>query len=168
MLGSVIHCISFIIIALMLAIANAFSPRFKVRYPRDEYDDESEGEILLIAPRDPQLGVSYQTNETSAVDLYPFDEPDGLHQGMVLKEDDVSKLTLCCCECCHQRACYGLSKMFCHVFPQHYTANQFFTPRMFSAYHREGYRACVEAEADGFLKNVGTKKWQDGYEIMDV
>ena len=112
--------------------------------------------------------MSHQRNETLDVDPYPFDEPDGLHQGMVLKEDDVSKLTLCCCECCHQKACYGLSKMFCNVFPQHNTANQFFTPRMFSAYHREGYRACVEANAGGFLNDVGAKRLQDGYEIMNV
>lgn len=25
---------------------------------------------------------------------------------------------------------------------------------MFEAYHREGYRACVEAEEDGFMKHI--------------
>ena len=133
--------------------------RFKVRYQRDEFGDDGEGEILLLAPRDPQQGVSDEMDGSVAVDLYPFDEPDGLHHGMVLLEDDVSKLTFCCCECCHQKACQRLSNIFCNAFPQHNTANQFFTPRMFSAYHREGYRACVEANADGFLKS-GDAFWR--------
>ena len=142
--------------------------RFKVRYPSDESGEESDGEILLLAPRHPQHGVSNEMNGTVAVDLYPFDQPDGLQHGMVLKDNDVTKLTLCCCECCHQTACFGLSKIFCNVFPQHNTANQFFTSRMFSAYHREGYRACVEAKADAFLRSVGLKKEPSGYDIVDV
>ena len=32
--------------------------------------------------------------------------------------------------------------------------NQFFTAQMFEAYHREGYRACVEAEQDGFMEHI--------------
>ena len=134
--------------------------RFKVRYQRDEFGEEGEGEILLIAPRDPQHGVSEETEGTVAVDLHTFDEPGELHHGMVLKEEEVGELTFCCCECCHQKACHGLSKLFCNVFPQHCTANQFFTPRMFSAYHREGYRACVEANADTFLKDIGGERQQ--------
>ncbi|XP_068684619.1 uncharacterized protein [Montipora foliosa] len=42
----------------------------------------------------------------------------------------------------------------------HSTMNQFFTSRMFAAYHREGYRACVEAEKDDFMKNFGFREQQ--------
>ena len=48
-----------------------------------------------------------------------------------------------------------MSNFCCNIFPQHITANQFFTPRMFEAYHREGYRACVEAEQEDFMKSIG-------------
>ena len=143
-------------------MSSLFFNRFQVRYPRDEFNEESEGEILLIAPRDPKRGVSDKVDGT-VVDIQPFDEPNGLHHGMTLKEDDVSKLTFCCCECCHQKACHGLPKMFCNQFPHHYTANQFFTPRMFSAYHREGYRACVEANADEFLRDIGAERQRADY-----
>ena len=134
--------------------------RFKARYQRDEIGEEGEGEMLLIVPRDPQHGVSEETEGTVAVDLHSFDGPDELHHGMVLKEDEVGELTFCCCECCHLKACHGLSKLFCNVFPQHCTANQFFTPRLFSAYHREGHRACVEANVDAFLKDTGGERQQ--------
>ena len=72
----------------MLSTSNAFFCLSQIQ--RDENGHESEGEILVVAPRDPQHAVSYQTNETSDVDPYPFDEKDRLHQGMVLREDDVS------------------------------------------------------------------------------
>ena len=55
-----------------------------------------------------------------------------------------------CCECCHIKPCCSYS---CLTFPRHLTANQFYTPSMFTAYHREGYRACMEC--DDFL---GIKK----------
>ena len=42
----------------------------------------------------------------------------------------------------------------CGAFPQHITANQFFTPRMFRAYHCEGYNACMEANAADFLNST--------------
>ena len=61
--------------------------------------------------------------------------------------DEVDSLTFCCCECCHSIKCQKLSSVMYGAFPQHNTVNQFFTPRMFEAYHREGYNACVEAEA---------------------
>ena len=60
-----------------------------------------------------------------------------------------------------QKSCLnGLSELLCHKFPNHSTANQFFTPLMFSAYHREGFRACVEAEAAEFLK--------DNHDVLEV
>ena len=41
-----------------------------------------------------------------------------------------------------------MSECCCNAFPQHSTANQFFTPRMFEAYHEEGRRACEEADKE--------------------
>ena len=110
---------------------------------------------MLITPRDPQDGVTDAVDGTPSSPLHPFDKPDGLLRGMILRDVDVEKLTFCCCDCCHGKQCCGLSKLCCNVFPQHITANQFFTPRMFEVYHREGYRACVEAENDEFMKNFG-------------
>ena len=68
--------------------------------------------------------------------------------------DEVDDLTFCCCECCHSDKCQALSNYLCGAFPEHITANQFFTPRMFAAYHREGYNACAESEAAEFLGAV--------------
>ena len=126
-----------------------FINRFKVKYKTDKKDDNQDGEILLLVPRKPS-----PDDDTDVVDaaihsgdpLPAFDQPDGLYPGMVLKKTDVEKLTFCCCECYHRRSCHGCSSLLCNAFPQHTTANQFFTSRMFEAYHREGYRACREAE----------------------
>ena len=68
-----------------------------------------------------------------------------------LKESDVEIITGCpggigCCECCHIKPCCCNSCLTC---PRHPTVNQFYTPTMFTAYHREGYRACMEC--DDFL-----------------
>jgi len=131
--------------------------KFKVRYQREESGEDSEGEILLITPRDSQHDESKAIVEIAGVDLHPLEEPDGLFHDRV---SNTSKLTLCCCECCHRESCHGFSKIFCNAFPQHITANQFFTPQMFLAYHSEGYRACVEANADGFLKHIATERRQ--------
>ena len=126
--------------------------RFKVYYQSDESGDDSEGEILLIIPKRSQPDVSNRVEETADFNLDGFDEPEGmLHV-------DVSKLTLCCCECCHRKSYQWLSKILCNVFPQTNTANQFFTPRMFLAYHHEGYQACAEANADDFLRTVITER----------
>ena len=75
-------------------------------------------------------------------------------EGKKLTKEKAMELTFCCCECCHQKSCYDFSKCLCNVFPQHSTANQFFTPRMFEAYHEEGRRACEEAKAYDFLKTA--------------
>ena len=126
-----------------------FINRFKVKYKKDETEDNQDGEILLIVPRKPSLHGDTDVEDAAgrSTDPFPaFDQPDGLHSGMVLKQPDVDKLTFCCCECCHRHSCRVCSSWFCKAFPQHITANQFFTPRMFEAYHREGYRACKEAD----------------------
>ena len=73
--------------------------------------------------------------------------------GPELSAEEVQRLTFCCCECCHGNACPGLSEMLCGAFPQHSTNNQLFTPTMFSAYHREGYRASMEAKVEDFLSD---------------
>ncbi|XP_078369689.1 uncharacterized protein LOC144653542 [Oculina patagonica] len=127
--------------------------KFKVQYERDEGGVKHDGEILLIVPRKPEDGVIDEEDAGNrSTDPSPaFDQPDGLLPGMFLNPEDVDKLTFCCCECCHRLSCHGCSKWFCNAFPQHITANQFFTPLMFEAYHREGYRACTEAKADSFV-----------------
>lgn len=138
----------------MVLLITCFIDRFKVQYKRDASEDNQDGEILLIVPRKPQDGDSDEEDAAaSSTDSFPaFDQPDGLRPGMVLNQRDVDKLTFCCCKCCHRHSCRGCSSLFCNAFPQHITANQFFTPRMFEAYHREGYRACTEAKADWFIR----------------
>ena len=127
-----------------------FTNRFKVQYKRDDTEDNQDGEILLIVPRKPcpqDGGMDAEDAAARSLGQFPaFDQPDGLQPGIVLKQADVDKLTFCCCGCCHRHSFRGCSSWFCKAFPQHTTANQFFTPRMFEAYHREGYRACNEAE----------------------
>lgn len=71
-------------------------------------------------------------------------------------KEEALKLTFCCCERCHCESClcHCLSEFCCDAFPQHSTANQFFTPKMFEAYQKEGRKACEEAKAYDFLKAV--------------
>ena len=104
-----------------------FLYRIKVHYDTENED----GEIILLVPRKPEDILSKEKNK---------------------------ELTFCCCECCHSKSsvCAGLSKCLCNAFPQHNTVNQFFTPRMFEAYHEEGRRACQEAKADEFLQGYPT------------
>ena len=100
--------------------------RLKVHYgAKNDSDPECDGEIIILVPRKSE---AIQSEE----------------------------LTWCCCECCHSKSCLCtcLSTCLCNEFPQHNTANQFFTPRMFEAYHQEGRRACEEAKANEFLKTV--------------
>ena len=70
-----------------------------------------------------------------------------------IDECEADGLTGCCCLCCHRNTCRSISECFLGAFPHHITANQFFTPDMFSAYHREGYAACVEADIAEFFRN---------------
>ena len=109
-----------------------------------------EGEILLLAPRHPDKGIDEQKGVTWRdinVDL----EAGKWGTGPQQDAKEVGSLTFCCCDCCHGNTLQCLSEFFCGVFPKHSTVNQFFTPRMFRAYHCEGYNACLEAEAAEFL-----------------
>ena len=129
------------------------SYRFKVHYYEkgDEHIGDSkvgEGEVILIAPRHPNKGIQQSKHEKKALQEVKYDlEAGKWGSDPYLKAAEVDSLTGCCCECCHKSWCPSC----CGVFPQHKTINQFFTPTMFSAYHREGYRACVEADATNFL-----------------
>lgn len=76
--------------------------------------------------------------------------------GPELQAKEVDRLSFCCCECCHGNACQAFSEGICGGFPQHSTSNQFYTPTMFAAYHTEGYRACLEAQAAEFLNEQST------------
>jgi len=135
------------------------SYRFKVQYFDKDPDNGTktmvgEGEILFIAPRHPNNSAQKKTYEPWGELLRDIDvdlEADHWGPGPQLTAEEADRLTFCCCECCHGSMCRGFSEWMCGVFPQHSTGNQFFTPAMFSAYHREGYRACMEADAAEFL-----------------
>lgn len=116
-----------------------------------------EGEVLFIAPRHPNKGVKtspYVTWEEALRDINVDLEAQFWGDGPELSAEEVDRLTFGCCECCHGNICCGLSEAMCGVFPQHSTNNQFFTPIMFSAYHREGYRASMEAKVEDFLSGA--------------
>ena len=132
--------------------------RFKVQYydkPNNGQEElVGEGEILLISPRHPRKGVIQKESVTwkEALRDIDVDLETGLWgKGPGLEADEADRLTFCCCDCCHSLCCRRFSKFLCGEFPLHITANQFFTPTQFSAYHREGYRASVEADAAEFL-----------------
>ncbi|XP_015769740.1 PREDICTED: uncharacterized protein LOC107348228 [Acropora digitifera] len=143
--------------------ADGYKPRryrCKVHY----YDKKSnlegaskvgEGEILLLAPRHPNKGKREQECVTWKEALRDIDvdlEAGKWGTGPQQNAEEVDSLTFCCCDCCHRSWLQSLSPdCLCGVFPRHSTANQFFTPRMFTAYHCEGYNACLEAEAAEFL-----------------
>lgn len=135
------------------------SYRFKVTYyeKEDGYSKGTkvgEGEILLISPRHPTKGIQKEEPLSWKDALRDIDvdlEAAKWGESPQQDTDEVDDLTFCCCESCHSFKYQKLSNCLCGVFPQHITANQFFTPRMFAAYHREGYNACVEAEAAEFL-----------------
>lgn len=133
------------------------SYRFKVEYY--DYTDEGEeqkvgeGEVLYILPRHPKYGLSGERKSWGEItgDVKIDIEADLWGSGPEVKTEEVERLTCCCCECCHCSPLQFLSGSLCGAFPYHSTANQFFTPAMFTAYHREGYRACMEACAVDFL-----------------
>ncbi|KAL9973415.1 hypothetical protein ACROYT_G019873 [Oculina patagonica] len=137
------------------------SYRFKVHYyeKQDVHTEGTkvgEGEILLVSPRHPDKGVHTEEPVTWKEALRDIDvdlEAAKWGESPQQAADEVDSLTFCCSECCHVHGpkCQKLSKNLCGAFPQHNTANQFFTSRMFMAYHGEGYNACVEAEAAEFL-----------------
>ena len=124
-----------------------------------------EGKIMLIAPRPPAEreveGCSWtdlkdQLSEPSKNGWIEYDprldeKPWG--NGPFLSNEDVKNIEGCpaglgCCECCHRPSCSRWCPNWV-AFPRHATANQFFTPTMFTVDHREGYRAC--SECDTFL-----------------
>ena len=117
---------------------------------------------MMIRPRDPRKG---DQSEVKTWEEFGFNlEPNDWGNSPYLTGEEVDKLTFCCCECCNKKSCLsGLSELFCDKFPNTSTANQFFTPLQFSAYHREGYRACIEAQAAEFLMEE-----QDIQEVWDT
>ncbi|XP_078369702.1 uncharacterized protein LOC144653548 [Oculina patagonica] len=135
------------------------SYRFRVQYydknlHSDGKTKVGEGEILYIAARHPDKAVktsTYVTWEEALRDIDVDLEAGLWGAGPELSAEEVERLTFCCCECCHGNTCRGLSEAMCGAFPQHNTYNQFFTPAMFSAYHREGYRASMEAKVTEFV-----------------
>ena len=137
------------------------SYKFKVQYydKQDKYEPGrkvGEGVVILIAPRPPDKGANPGERQSWKEALHDMDvdlEAGLWGRGPHLDAEEVERLTFCCCTCCHGDTLRGCSESMCGVFPQHITANQFFTPDMFSAYHREGYRACTEAGAAEFLKS---------------
>lgn len=135
------------------------SYRFKVQYfdkdPEGDGDHMvGEAEVLFIAPRHPNKGIKMTQPMTWKEALSDINENlDEGHWGTgpELHAKEVDRLTFCCCESCHGDACRSFSEGICGAFPQNSTSNQFYTPAMFAAYHREGYRACLEAKATEFL-----------------
>ena len=123
-----------------------------------------EGHIALIAPRPPvSEGTANENNYNEGEQLellgednseWHFEDWGGSPD---LKESDVKVIAGCpgglgCCECCHIKPCCCNN---CVTFPRHPTVNQFYTPTMFTAYHREGYRACMEC--NDFLRDINTQ-----------
>ncbi|XP_044176894.1 uncharacterized protein LOC114949050 [Acropora millepora] len=132
--------------------------RFLVQYFNKEHDGSysmaSAGEVMIIAPRHPSMGVAPPDGMgTTWADYGENLDPNVWGPGPFLSADEVDRLTFCCCECCHTSfGCVSqISKMLCLGFPSTSTLNQFFTPSLFTAYHREGYRACAESNAEEFL-----------------
>ena len=127
-----------------------------------------EGEVLLVSPRHPDKGTKRQERVTRKEALRDIDvdlEAGKWGSGPQQDAQEVDSLTFCCCECCHGITFQGLSNAMCGAFPQHITANQFFTPRMFRAYHSEGYNASVEAEAAEFLGAVQEVEMTNSVEL---
>ncbi|XP_022809200.1 uncharacterized protein LOC111346160 [Stylophora pistillata] len=135
--------------------------KFKVHYYDKNVNSDGktkvgEGEILYIVPRHPDKAVKttpYVTWEEALRDMDEDLEAGLWGAGPELSSEEANRLTFCCCKCCHRNTCRSLSEALCGVFPQHSTNHQFFTPAMFAAYHREGYRASMEAKVAEFVSN---------------
>lgn len=132
--------------------------QFLVRYfdkkADGSYFEVGTGDIMIIAPRHPSYGVKPSEDMDASWEHYgeELDEEEW-GPGPVLKAEEVDRLTFCCCESCHTSRGFlsKISRKICLGFPSTSTINQFFTPSLFTAYHREGYRACVESCAEEFL-----------------
>ncbi|KAL9952341.1 hypothetical protein ACROYT_G039584 [Oculina patagonica] len=141
------------------------SYRFRVIYHDEDDNKTGEGEILFVAPRHPSEGMPLkrEVNEepkpwkTFDAELGDLDHKNW-GKGPEITKHEADRLTGCCCLCCHRNSCQYMSTFFVGGFPHHITANQFFTPDTFSAYHREGYAACVEADVTEFLKKQSTQE----------
>ena len=156
-----------------MAYCNCTWTFWNCKYSYLGYNEVREGHIVLIAPRSSpnedtqdssfdQTDVSLQMAERGSQN---FESNDLLTWQTVGENLDIKKWGLgptlgekaindvsgfpaglgCCdwksrCLCCASFL----------AFPRHTTGNQFFTPRLFTVYHREGYRACMEC--DDFLK----------------
>ena len=148
----------------LLYLHNLYFFRFKVHYYKKKSIFEQgikagEGEILLLCPRHPDRGINQdQTPVTWKGALHDINvdlEAGKWGIGPQQDAEEVDNLTFCCCESCHGlHSLKSVSNAMCGAFPQHITANQFFTPRMFRAYHCEGYNACMEANAADFLNST--------------
>ena len=130
--------------------------RFLVQYFKEEenggYSKDGTGEVMIIAPRHPDKSVPPRDGMGTTWADYGEDlDPNVWGPGPFLTAEEVDRLTFCCCECCHSKCVSHISKMLCLGFPSTSTLNQFFTPSLFTVYHREGYRACVESNAEEFL-----------------
>ncbi|XP_028408530.1 uncharacterized protein LOC114531087 isoform X1 [Dendronephthya gigantea] len=143
---------------------------FKVRYSDKGCHEVREGHIVLISPRslpteDCLSGTASESMEMAEIGGQSsrgntpvtwqtvgenLDERKW-GSGPILKEETINDISgfpagLGCCDCKSRCSCCDSFL----AFPRHTTMNQFFTPRMFTVYHREGYRACMEC--DDFLK----------------
>ena len=143
---------------------------FRVHYYDAGNGEPTEGKIIYIAPRHPGESIPL-TEEPSWKSFRSDDKLGKFHElwgrSPELSEEEANQLNWCCClrchrlkvkchcccDCCPKEICHWLSSLCLGKFPHHITANQFFTPEMFSAYHREGYAACVEAKIDKFLQD---------------
>ena len=135
--------------------------QFKVQYyEKDEETNLSrkvgEGEVMLLLPRHPSVGTIREEDNSWA----EYEADTGIQMkrrrwgdGPILVEEEVNRLTCTCSECCHCNCCQSCSRPICGNFPHHVTANQFFTPAVFSAYHREGFRAAMDASIENFVKD---------------
>ena len=132
---------------------------FKVEYYERAYGVEcdikiGEGYVLILSPRHPFKGIPhkfFETWEEHTSDVEQEMDPLLWGPGPDLEASETDELTYCCCECCHCSFCFQCSSFCCGSFPLHATSNQFFTPQMFSVYHREGYRASMDGKIECFL-----------------
>ncbi len=145
---------------LVEPINGKYSRYYKFRvhyYDKDLRTNRSkmvgEGQIILLVPRHPHQCEQYEDDLTwrGMGDCRSRDiRPNRWGHAPLLSADEVNQLTLACSECCHVSWYQCCSDPICGKFPHHVTANQFFTPAMFSAYHREGYMAAMDASAADF------------------
>ena len=114
------------------------------------WQDVSEGHIVLIAPRCQPVANGKRWSD-GEVEKNPNSNLKEWGSGPYLNQNDIDDISGCaaglgCCHCCYSCPSCTNCCPSSLVFPRHATANQFFTPPMFAAYHREGYSACMECD----------------------